>query len=81
MISPDALPIVLDQNAMRPAAAGLGPAIALERGEDAGSFRHVAGRVLAHEPLHERRPLSVTSEVRNPASVVHSRRAATESAI
>jgi hypothetical protein len=46
MVSPDALPIVLDQDTMRPAVAGLGPAIALERGEDAGSFGHVAGRVL-----------------------------------
>ena len=30
---------------MRPAAAGLGPAIALERGEDTGGFWHVADRV------------------------------------
>jgi hypothetical protein len=45
MVSPDALLIVLDEDAMRPAAAGLEPAIALERGTDAGSFGHVAGRV------------------------------------
>jgi hypothetical protein len=46
MVSPDALPIVLGEDTMRPTAAGLGPAITLERGEDAGSFGHVAGRVL-----------------------------------
>jgi hypothetical protein len=31
---------------MRSATAGLGPAIALERGEDTGSFGHVVERVL-----------------------------------
>lgn len=46
MVSPHALPIVLHQDTMRPTATGLGPAITLERGEDAGSFRHVAGRIL-----------------------------------
>jgi len=45
MVSPHALPIVLHQDAMRPTATGLGPAITLERGEDAGSFRHVAARI------------------------------------
>ncbi|MBV9142958.1 MAG: hypothetical protein JO115_18940 [Pseudonocardiales bacterium] len=44
MVSPDALPLVLDQNTMRPAAAGLAPAITLERDENAGSCGHVAGR-------------------------------------
>jgi hypothetical protein len=44
MVSPDALAIVLDQHTMRPAAAGLDPAITLERGKDASSFGHVAGR-------------------------------------
>jgi hypothetical protein len=45
MVCPDALPIVLRQDTMRPAAADLDPAITLESGEDAGSFGHVAGRV------------------------------------
>jgi hypothetical protein len=44
MVSPDALSIVLDQDTMRPAAAGLDPTITLERGQDAGSFKHVTGR-------------------------------------
>jgi hypothetical protein len=34
MVSSDALPIVLHEDTMRLAAAGLGPAIALECGED-----------------------------------------------
>jgi hypothetical protein len=38
MVCPDALPIVLHQDTMRPAAADLDPSITLERGEDAGSF-------------------------------------------
>src|SRR5947209_8132855 len=46
MVSPDALSIVLHQDTMRPAATGLGPAISFERGEDAGSFRHVEERIL-----------------------------------
>src|SRR5215470_923288 len=37
MARSDALPILLDEDTMRPAAANLGPAIALERREDAGS--------------------------------------------
>jgi len=45
MVSPDALLIVLHEDTMRPTAAGLDPAIALESGEDAGSFGHVAGRI------------------------------------
>jgi hypothetical protein len=47
MVSPDALPIVLGQDSMRPAAAGLDPAITLERGEDAaalGMWREGTGR-------------------------------------
>ena len=44
MVSPDALTIVLDQNTMRPTAAGLDPAITLERDKDAGNFGHAARR-------------------------------------
>lgn len=42
MVCPDALPIILRQDTMRPPAADLDPAIALEPSKNAGSFGHVA---------------------------------------